>query len=333
MGRILPDSKNCCYRSPANLGGTHQPCQFMIGPVKLVEVGGYTFCHYHLPYSEADLVEKYGTSNGDNPKNYKMFWSEKQSNEFRANIYKKLKERSSNQSLYNLNGTVFPTQFNRNGCALPATSFEDCHFAGGVSFDGAIFGGNLMIFTNSKFSGNKANFFDVLIQGGSLHFEGTRFVDIDANFGTSGILKSADKNAYTIRVADFEGATFTHDAKFINRTFRNRTNFKNVTFGRAPQFHGCELHQYTTFPPIKNYKDTRSDRAAHAYRTLRLAMKKQEAHEEEAMFWALELRSKRNNLDLKHPKNWLPWALSWGYDRSEERRVGKECRSRWSPYH
>src|SRR5256885_11832038 len=22
-----------------------------------------------------------------------------------------------------------------------------------------------------------------------------------------------------------------------------------------------------------------------------------------------------------------------GYDRSEERRVGKECRSRWSPYH
>ena len=22
-----------------------------------------------------------------------------------------------------------------------------------------------------------------------------------------------------------------------------------------------------------------------------------------------------------------------GYSRSEERRVGKECRSRWSPYH
>ena len=26
------------------------------------------------------------------------------------------------------------------------------------------------------------------------------------------------------------------------------------------------------------------------------------------------------------------WALDRGY-RSEERRVGKECRSRWSPYH
>ena len=27
------------------------------------------------------------------------------------------------------------------------------------------------------------------------------------------------------------------------------------------------------------------------------------------------------------------WAVSNGATRSEERRVGKECRSRWSPYH
>src|SRR2546429_8962132 len=27
------------------------------------------------------------------------------------------------------------------------------------------------------------------------------------------------------------------------------------------------------------------------------------------------------------------WALQNGDARSEERRVGKECRSRWSPYH
>ena len=26
-------------------------------------------------------------------------------------------------------------------------------------------------------------------------------------------------------------------------------------------------------------------------------------------------------------------ALDAGLSRSEERRVGKECRSRWSPYH
>src|SRR2546430_12720974 len=28
-----------------------------------------------------------------------------------------------------------------------------------------------------------------------------------------------------------------------------------------------------------------------------------------------------------------PWGLRYAGDRSEERRVGKECRSRWSPYH
>ena len=26
-------------------------------------------------------------------------------------------------------------------------------------------------------------------------------------------------------------------------------------------------------------------------------------------------------------------VISWNEGRSEERRVGKECRSRWSPYH
>ena len=26
-------------------------------------------------------------------------------------------------------------------------------------------------------------------------------------------------------------------------------------------------------------------------------------------------------------------AVRWSDNRSEERRVGKECRSRWSPYH
>jgi len=29
----------------------------------------------------------------------------------------------------------------------------------------------------------------------------------------------------------------------------------------------------------------------------------------------------------------LFWGPAWTEPRSEERRVGKECRSRWSPYH
>ena len=34
----------------------------------------------------------------------------------------------------------------------------------------------------------------------------------------------------------------------------------------------------------------------------------------------------KNNLDGTYTPKWTK-------DRSEERRVGKECRSRWSPYH
>ena len=31
--------------------------------------------------------------------------------------------------------------------------------------------------------------------------------------------------------------------------------------------------------------------------------------------------------------DWWPRTVEQGRFRSEERRVGKECRSRWSPYH
>src|SRR2546422_11374303 len=42
---------------------------------------------------------------------------------------------------------------------------------------------------------------------------------------------------------------------------------------------------------------------------------------------------------MKHGEKWRPhrsvaaWYFWRALDRSEERRVGKECRSRWSPYH
>ena len=54
--------------------------------------------------------------------------------------------------------------------------------------------------------------------------------------------------------------------------------------------------------------------------------------------WAVNLEF----TDDPHPRNtyWEMWGLPMfdlqdakGVLRSEERRVGKECRSRWSPYH
>src|SRR5258708_35571098 len=36
---------------------------------------------------------------------------------------------------------------------------------------------------------------------------------------------------------------------------------------------------------------------------------------------------------LKQPATPVFRKFTWSWPRSEERRVGKECRSRWSPYH
>ena len=48
----------------------------------------------------------------------------------------------------------------------------------------------------------------------------------------------------------------------------------------------------------------------------------------------------RKDIEASAPRNTGDYAKSWAVkttkessNRSEERRVGKECRSRWSPYH
>src|SRR3989441_1063358 len=43
-------------------------------------------------------------------------------------------------------------------------------------------------------------------------------------------------------------------------------------------------------------------------------------------------RRRRLSRSSAPPETWHPSPVN-GKDRSEERRVGKECRSRWSPYH
>src|SRR3712207_9574093 len=38
-------------------------------------------------------------------------------------------------------------------------------------------------------------------------------------------------------------------------------------------------------------------------------------------------------MGLRSDADFMLWRNGYDLDRSEERRVGKECRSRWSPYH
>ena len=45
-----------------------------------------------------------------------------------------------------------------------------------------------------------------------------------------------------------------------------------------------------------------------------------------------DIAKKVNSFKVTHPKKKII-RMGIGDVRSEERRVGKECRSRWSPYH
>ena len=63
--------------------------------------------------------------------------------------------------------------------------------------------------------------------------------------------------------------------------------------------------------------------------------KKQEITEEQVkeyqMLLAQWMQLPKDALEILNED--MPWRIrEWLY-RSEERRVGKECRSRWSPYH
>ena len=53
--------------------------------------------------------------------------------------------------------------------------------------------------------------------------------------------------------------------------------------------------------------------------------------------YTFNVSSKANKSEIKKAINWLykvtPTKVTITKIRSEERRVGKECRSRWSPYH
>src|SRR5260370_12030229 len=56
----------------------------------------------------------------------------------------------------------------------------------------------------------------------------------------------------------------------------------------------------------------------------------------DVMLWAVSRAPLAKVQAYKRRMGWtFPWASAFGADfnRSEERRVGKECRSRWSPYH
>lgn len=210
--------------------------------------------------------------------------------------------------------------------------FTGCTFGDNVSFQRAHFNCHTTHFSKAKFSANShidfgstlfsgklADFSDAHFNGAAVLFSSSNFSVDQVNFQTRKFQDSEQESLLSFGTIKFDGARFSGFSNFTNRPFLNESLFVDADFRKAPKFHGCTLHQNTTFPPIENFKDTKSDGAAHSYRTLRLAMKQQEAHDEEAMFWALEQRSKRNSMECnplnnwKNLFNWIPWLLSAVY--------------------
>jgi hypothetical protein len=76
-----------------------------------------------------------------------------------------------------------------------------------------------------------------------------------------------------------------------------------VIFEVAPLFHGCELHQDTTFDGAVFPKPSGNNDAARAYRTLKLAFSKQQAVREEQRFFRLEMEEE--TLRETGLKRWL----------------------------
>jgi hypothetical protein len=76
-----------------------------------------------------------------------------------------------------------------------------------------------------------------------------------------------------------------------------------VHFLDAPLFHGCELHQDTSFDSATFPEAAGNDEAARAYRTLKLAFSKQQAIREEQRFFRLEMEEE--TLRATGLKRWL----------------------------
>lgn len=332
---MTESKKTCCYKRRPLWDGVDRECQFQDEPDavnQLTELAGLFFCPFHLPFSSETISVGYGANESANHPDLKANWPMDRIRQFDQDINRRLTKALETNAECDLEGTVFPNGASFARQTFPQVNFSRCHFPRSpASFSDARFTASIL-FYEAKFSG--VAFFDraqftkkVSFMGAqfssSASFASAQFED-PANFKRAQFMNSADFSGKatpadadqpndTFNKLDFTNSVFSDQVWFHNRVFLDRTSFENVTFNIAPEFHGCTLHENTTFPFIDGFKDTRDSRAAHSYRTLRLAMKVQESHEAEDMFWSLEQKSKRKCLNLKHPRNWAPWMLSAFY--------------------
>jgi len=142
---------------------------------------------------------------------------------------------------------------------------------------------------------------------------------------------------------DFRGTQFLgYPAKngetsldFSNRKFLARLDFSPldgspVKFASVPKFHGCEFHQDTSFEDALFPGPSGNDKAARAYRAIKLAFSKLQAIREEQRFFRLEMDEEKEGHRIKGRdaiKKALPymalreggtWILYWLYKQASD---------------
>ncbi|MFW5330540.1 pentapeptide repeat-containing protein [Hydrogenophaga sp. ZJX-1] len=168
--------------------------------------------------------------------------------------------------------------------------FAMTHFSSDADFSGSVFKGDANFF-QSRFEKN-AIFYGARFQQ-NLVFASAEFSET-ADFSLHNLYHSflpshpADES---IRTALFHHAKFLGHSRFNDRVFLSGPNFQQAQFSVAPEFHNCSFHQSANFDGAK-FLDTSSDFADHAYRTLKLAMERLGARDEQAMFFALEQQAR-----------------------------------------
>ncbi len=216
----------------------------------------------------------------------------------------------------NFDGARFGGVVNFNDMVVGnRASFNGAHFQRDVSFKGAVFGNfvhfnNAIFFSTANFEGAQfgdgARFSEAEFKGLAL-FDKTTFGDIadftSAKFyGNAWFTAPTSKDpVFDFRRIRFYRTTFKGKISFENRAFATSTSFDYAIFEDAPIFHDCKFHPGMSFNEAefrktkveKNQYDWNTAELEQAYRTLKLGMETLRARNEEAMFFALEMESRR----------------------------------------
>lgn len=278
----------CDFKMPrplVELPSTTTGCQFE-NEDSFTEFSGVWLCDFHLPYKDSS-----GTTS------QKAGWDKARIEHFNLRVFNFMSEwEGQRKPLMDFTGVVFPgrIEFSRQW-KCEEVSFCGAQFYGDAWFRGANFPGPA-VFNCAEFHG--IALFQAVHFTGRVSFHGAKFhrvamFDGDPSFKTGNTRREAD----TFPFMTFDHATFYRIVSFQNRRFLANTSFKSCHFWQAPLFQGCTLHQFTTFPSSEFFSDTSSPNAVLAYQTLKLAMQQVRLRDEEAMFYALEQKSRRHQKD------------------------------------